>query len=822
MSSAKSNITKKKKSTKNQHQIPLLPLRDLVTFPHMNLSFFVGRDQSIDAIDYAIKNKTPILLCAQKQGDIDNPTEEEIFQMGTLATITQVIKLQDGTLKVMAEGQKRAHILNYIKEKPFFLVEIEELSLPISNSLENQALVRSAKDSFENYIRLNKRIPPETLVPVQKTDSPGLLADIIATHINLKLEERQALLELVDEQLRLQQVFELLENELDIIKMEKRIKGRVRKQMEKGQREYYLNEQMAAIQQELGDRDEFKNEILELEKKILDAKMSDEATDKANSELKKLKSMAPMSPESTVIRNYLDTIIELPWNKRTKDNLDLENAKKVLDQDHFGLDKIKDRILEYLAVQHLSHSKISPIICFVGPPGVGKTSLGATIAKAIERKYARIALGGLKDESEIRGHRKTYIGAMPGKIINSIKKAKSKNPLIVLDEIDKMGSEYRGDPSSAMLEVLDPEQNCTFNDHYLEVDFDLSEVLFIATANNLQTIPRPLLDRMEIIELSSYLEIEKKEIAKRHLIPKKIEAIGLNSQEIEISDDAIEEIIRYYTCEAGVRNLDRVLAKIFRKCAKKIVEQKQQLKEIKINKKDLEKILGPRIFSSSSIEKENKVGITNGLCWTSVGGDTLAIEVSIVHGQGKITITGKLGDVMQESAQTAYSYIRSRAEQLDLPKNFYKNLDVHIHVPEGATPKDGPSAGIAIATSVASALTNRLVDQTIAMTGEITLRGNVLPVGGIREKLIAAHRAGIKKVIIPEENAKDLYEIPDPVLKELSITAVKSVDEVLRLALVFHEKDPLEKELGNPKKAIDNIYLLKKKKEFAIYSSQSH
>ena len=794
--------------------VPLLPLRDLVVFPQMVVPFFVGREKSIAAIEAAMKHKVNILLCAQRDSSIDDPASSDLYQIGTLSSISQLVKLPDGTLKILVEGLKRAHILAPTDEGSFLQVEAEELRIVEEDTIEIQALIRSTKESFENYLKLNKRIPPEVLIPVENADKAGQLADIIATHLNLKVEERQALLEIVDSNVRLQQVYELLENELDILKMERRIRGRVKKQLEKGQREYYLNEQIAAIQKELGERDEFKVELVELEEKINSAKMSKEATEKALSELRKLKSMPPMSPEATVIRNYLDVLTDLPWNNYTHDNLDIQHAKEVLDRDHYGLEKIKERIIEYIAVQSLSQRKNAPIICFVGPPGVGKTSLGSSIARALEKKYHRISLGGLRDEAEIRGHRKTYVGAMPGKILTALKKVKSKNPLIVLDELDKMGSDFRGDPASAMLEVLDPEQNHSFSDHYLEVAFDLSEVMFIATANSLSTVPQPLLDRMEIIELSSYLEIEKLNIAKQHLLPKQIEKHGLKNKDLIVEDSALLELINFYTHEAGVRNINREIAKLCRKAAKKFLEQDTEIK-ITIADKDISDMFGPRLYTHGLMEKTDQVGMTNGLCWTPVGGDTLNIEVSIVHGQGKLTITGKLGDVMQESAQAAYSYVRSRAQQLGLPKDFYKNIDVHVHVPEGATPKDGPSAGIAIATSITSALTNRFVKKDIAMTGEITLRGNVLAIGGLKEKLIAAHKAGFSSVIIPDENTKDLHDVPQEVIEALRIVPVTHVDEVLRMALVLEAKDPLLKEFGEIKQEFDNLNLTKSKTDRA-------
>ena len=789
-------------ATEGRQVVPLLPLRDIVIFPHMVVPFFVGREKSINALEAAMKDKTDILLCAQKSSSTNNPAIDEVFQTGTLAAILQLVKLPDGTLKVLVEGKRRANILSSVDETNYFLVEVEELSENVGRELEAEALVRSLRQSFENYVRLNKRIPPELLVAIQSIDQASRLADTIVAHLNLKLEEKQQLLELSDPVERMEKLFGILQGEIEILQVERRIRSRVRKQIEKGQKEYYLNEQMAAIQKELGERDEFKTEIGTLEKQIKSAGLPAEAQEKADSELRKLKMMSPLSAEATVVRIYLDWLLTMPWKKETTDNLDLVHARKVLDHDHYGLEKIKDRIVEYLAVQSLTKTLKGPILCFVGPPGVGKTSLASSIAAAVERKFIRIALGGVRDEAEIRGHRRTYIGAMPGKIVQALKKSQSRNPVLLLDEIDKMGSDFRGDPASALLEVLDPAQNHTFSDHYLEVDFDLSKVMFITTANSLGGIPQPLLDRMEIIHLSSYTEIEKIKIAMDHLLPKQLENHGIGDKGVRIDESAIRELVRHYTREAGVRNLEREIASITRKAAKKYVEQGAKKKPILLTSKDIEEMLGPQRHKWGVMEETDQVGVTTGLAWTEVGGDILQIEVTILPGRGKITITGKLGDVMQESAQAAYSYVRSRATRLGLPKDFYTKIDIHIHVPEGAVPKDGPSAGITMATALTSALTHRPVRKDVAMTGEITLRGNVLPIGGLKEKLLAAHRAGIKTVVIPQENAKDLYDVPAEITKDLSIIAVSHVDEVLRIALVLEERDPLTTELGELKKAL--------------------
>jgi ATP-dependent Lon protease len=801
--SAKGSTAAKVEASSPQHQVvPLLPLRDIVIFPHMIVPFFVGREKSINALEASMKDKTEILLVTQKSGGTNNPGFEDIYKMGTLASILQLVKLPDGTLKVLVEGKKRSRITKLVEDQSYMSVEVFEIPDDATNLLEAEALIRSLRQAFESYVKLNKRIPPEMLMTVQSIDSPSRLSDTLVAQLNLKLEEKQELLELEDPIARMEKIFSYLQSEIEILQVERRIRSRVKKQIEKGQKEYYLNEQMAAIQKELGERDEFKNELVQIEKAIKTCGMPEEVQEKATAEMRKLKMMSPMSAEATVIRNYLDWLIAMPWKATTTDNLDLEHARQVLDNDHFGLDKIKDRIIEYLAVQSLTKTLKGPILCFVGPPGVGKTSLATSIASAVERKFIRIALGGMRDEAEIRGHRRTYIGAMPGKIVQGLKKSGVKNPVILLDEIDKMGSDFRGDPASAMLEVLDPAQNHTFNDHFLEVDFDLSQTMFIATANYLSNIPQPLLDRMELIHLSSYTEIEKMRIARMHLIPKQIENHGLEGRGVTVEDSAVESLLRYYTRESGVRTLEREIATLVRKAAKKVVQQGDKKKPISITSNDLEEMIGPPRYKFGLMEKIDQVGIVTGLAWTEVGGDTLLVECTVMPGRGKVTVTGKLGDVMQESAQAAYSYVRSRAGQLGIPKDFYGKVDIHLHVPEGSVPKDGPSAGITMATALTSALTNRPVRKDVAMTGEITLRGNILPIGGLKEKLLAAHRAGIKTVLIPEENEKDLYDVPKEVMSQLQIVAVAHVDEVLRIALVLEEKDPLKDILGDAKKAV--------------------
>jgi len=798
--------------------VPMLPLRDIVVYPHMVVPFFVGREKSINALEAAMADKIDIILCTQRDSQDNAPELPDVYQVGCLATVLQLVKLPDGTLKVLVEGKKRARISKLADDRDYILVEVEELPENIDDRTEAEALLRSLNKTFEGYVKLNKRIPAELLMSIQSLDDSSRLADTIASNLNIKAEDKQELLEVTDPVERMEKLLAILQSEIEILQVEKRIRSRVRKQMEKGQKEYYLNEQMAAIQKELGERDEFKNEIEALEKQIKASGVSPEAREKCDAEIRKLKMMAPMSAESTVIRNYIDWVLALPWDKNTQDNLDLKHAKKILDEDHYGLEKIKERITEYLAVQSLTGKLKGPILCFVGPPGVGKSSLAKSIAAAVERKFVRISLGGVRDEAEIRGHRKTYVGAMPGKMIQSMKKADSKNPVFLLDEIDKMGSDYRGDPSSAMLEVLDPGQNSTFNDHYLEVDFDLSNVMFIATANNLDTVPQPLLDRMEIIHISSYLETEKLQIAKQHLVPKQLEAHGLAGKPITIEDSALLELVRYYTREAGVRNVEREIANLSRKAAKKYVELADKKKGFSIKAENIEEYLGPRRAKYGVVESTDQVGMCNGLAWTEVGGDTLNIEVTVMPGKGNIKITGKLGDVMQESAYAAYSYVRSRGARWGLAPDFHEKVDIHIHVPEGAVPKDGPSAGITMATALVSALTLKPVRRDVAMTGEITLRGHVLPIGGLKEKLLAAQRAGIKTVLIPEENIKDLYDVPEEILRDVKIIPVDHVDQVLRIALQLEEEDPLAEELGEAKKPVSQI----KTKNGFVSVSQTH
>jgi ATP-dependent Lon protease len=761
--------------------LAVLPLRDIVVFPHMIVPLFVGREKSVRALESVMKEDKQILLVAQKNAAQDDPTAEDIYNVGTISTILQLLKLPDGTVKVLVEGLKRAKITGYKETEDFFEVYAAPIEDSGEDSKEVEALGRTVVTQFEQYIKLNKKIAPEVLVSVNQIESPSKLADTVASHLGLKISERQELLELDSTSERLERVFNHMEAEIGVLQVEKKIRNRVKRQMEKTQREYYLNEQLKAIQKELGEGEDGKDETAELEAKIKATKLSKEANEKALAELKKLRSMSPMSAEATVVRNYLDWVVGIPWKKRSKIKNDVIEAEKILDADHFGLDKIKERIVEYLAVQSRSPKLRGPILCLVGPPGVGKTSLGKSIAKATGRNFVRMSLGGVRDESEIRGHRRTYIGSMPGKIIQGMKKAKTSNPLFLLDEIDKLGADWRGDPASALLEVLDPEQNATFADHYLEVDYDLSDVMFVTTANSLR-MPQPLLDRMEIIRIPGYTEDEKLEIAKRHLLPKQAEAHGLKKDEWSVSDDALMELIRRYTREAGVRNLEREIATLARKAVKEIVTAKT--KKVTITKRNLDKFSGVPRFHYGETESEDMVGVVTGLAWTEVGGEILTIESVLLPGKGNVRQTGKLGDVMQESVQAAYSYIRSRSVQFGIKPPFFDKHDIHVHVPEGATPKDGPSAGIAMATSIVSAITGIPIRKDIAMTGEITLRGRVLPIGGLKEKLLAALRAGITTVVIPKENEKDLVEIPANVKKGLTIVPVSHVDEVIAQALV--------------------------------------
>ncbi len=768
------------KATPTNDTLAVLPLRDIVVFPHMIVPLFVGRDKSVRALESVMKEDKQILLVAQKNAAQDDPSAEDIYKVGTVSTILQLLKLPDGTVKVLVEGIKRARISSFKETEDFFEVYATPIEDLADDGKEVEALGRTVVSQFEQYIKLNKKIAPEVLVSVNQIESPSKLADTVASHLGLKISEKQELLELDLTTERLERVFNHMESEIGVLQVEKKIRNRVKRQMEKTQREYYLNEQLKAIQKELGEGEDGKDETAELEARIKATKLTKEAREKALAELKKLRSMSPMSAEATVVRNYLDWILGIPWKKRSKIKNDVVEAEAILNADHYGLEKIKERIVEYLAVQSRSPKLRGAILCLVGPPGVGKTSLGKSIAKATGRNFVRMSLGGVRDEAEIRGHRRTYIGSMPGKVVQGMKKAKTSNPLFLLDEIDKLGADWRGDPSSALLEVLDPEQNATFADHYLEVDYDLSDVMFVTTANSLR-MPQPLLDRMEIIRIPGYTEDEKVEIAKRHLVAKQGEAHGLKKEEWSVSDDALHELIRTYTREAGVRNLEREIANLARKAVKEIVTQKT--KKVTINKRNLEKFSGVPKFRFGETEAEDMVGVVTGLAWTEVGGEILTIESVLLPGKGGIKQTGKLGDVMQESVQAAYSYIRSRAAQFGVKPPFFDKRDIHVHVPEGATPKDGPSAGIAMATSIVSAITGIPIRRDIAMTGEITLRGRVLPIGGLKEKLLAALRAGITTVIIPKENEKDLVEIPANVKKGLTIIPVSHVDEVIERAL---------------------------------------
>ncbi len=786
----KNDRDKMDEGTGNLRLVPLLPLRDIIVFPHMVVPLFVGRQKSIRALEETMNHDKDILLAAQKKAKTDNPTEDDIYRVGTLGTIIQLLKLPDGTVKVLVEGKKRVEIERFIPNDEFFLAEVREIEENNEVTVETEALMRSVNSTFETYVKLNKRIPPEMLMSVVTIEGPSRLADTIVAHLNLKLKDKQKILETRDPRERLEKLYELMQSEIEILQVEKKIRSRVKKQMEKTQKEYYLNEQMRAIQKELGERDEFKSDIQELKERIAKKKMSKEATQKVEKELKKLKMMSPMSAEATVVRNYIDTILSLPWSEKTDDKLDIKEAQQVLDEDHYGLTKVKERILEYLAVQCLVRKMKGPILCLVGPPGVGKTSLGKSIARATGRKFVRISLGGVRDEAEIRGHRRTYIGAMPGKIIQSLKKAGSNNPVFMLDEVDKMSMDFRGDPSAALLEVLDPEQNSAFNDHYLDCDYDLSEIMFICTANTLHTIPPPLQDRMEIIRVPGYTEDEKLEIAKKYLVPKQREANGLLEHNITFTDESILFIIRRYTRESGVRNLEREISSICRKVAKDVVANGRE-HHVEITDEVVSKLLGVPRFRYGLAEEHDQVGLTTGLAWTEVGGELLQIEVAVVPGKGKLTITGKLGDVMQESAHAAMSYVRSRAHRLGLPTDFYQKIDLHIHVPEGAIPKDGPSAGITMATSITSALLRIPVRKDVAMTGEITLRGRVLPIGGLKEKIIAAHRGRIPTCIIPKENEKDIKEIPQKILDDIELILVESMDEVLKNALRLSDPDTL-------------------------------
>jgi len=774
-----SDVKAKEKST-GKETYPVLPLRDIVVFPYMIVPLFVGREKSINALEEVMRSDKHILLAAQKNAGDDDPATDAIYSMGTLASVLQLLKLPDGTVKVLVEGTARARIVGYTDNPDFFEAEVERVTEEIGNTEEIEALARSAVSQFESYVKLNKKISPEVLGTVSQIEDYSKLADTIASHLAIKIADKQQILETTVISDRLEQVYTLMESEIAVLQVEKRIRSRVKRQMEKTQREYYLNEQMKAIQKELGDSDE-RDDIAEFEEKIENTKLSKEAKDKALAELKKLKQMSPMSAEATVVRNYLDWLLSIPWGVKGKVKKDLAEAQEILDKEHYGLEKVKERIIEYLAVQNRTNKLKGPILCLVGPPGVGKTSLGKSIANATGREFVRMSLGGVRDEAEIRGHRRTYIGSMPGKVIQAMRKAKRTNPLFLLDEIDKMGSDFRGDPAAALLEVLDPEQNSTFNDHYLEVDYDLSNVMFVTTANTLN-IPPALLDRMEIIRIAGYTEDEKIEIAKRHLIPGQKQAHGLEDHEFSINDDALKLIIRRYTREAGVRNLEREIASLARKAVKEILSN--GVKSVEITPDNIEKYLGVPKYRYGEAELEDQVGVVTGLAWTEVGGEILTIEGVMMPGKGKMTVTGNLRDVMKESIQAANAYVRSRSVDFGISPSLFERKDIHVHVPEGATPKDGPSAGVAMVTAIISVLTGIPVRKDVAMTGEITLRGRVLPIGGLKEKLLAALRAGIKKVVIPEENVKDLAEIPETIKNALEIIPVSRMDEVLKVALV--------------------------------------
>jgi ATP-dependent Lon protease len=776
------------KGLTRRRSAPLLPLRDIIVFPHMVVPLFVGREKSIAALEEAMRSDKYILLAAQKLAKTNDPQADDIFKVGTLGAIVQLLRLPDGTVKVLVEGKQRARVVKYLPRDEYFHVEYELVSEQSEQSVETEALIREVQSTFETYLKLNKQIPPEMLMTVQSIDDPSRLADTIVVHLSsIKLEDRQEILENDDSKSRLERLYQLMRSEIEILQVERRIRTRVKKQMEKTQKEYYLNEQMQAIQRELGEKDEFRSELQELEQKLKKKQgISKEGLDKGLRELKKLQMMSPMSAEATVVRNYLDWITALPWGERTDERYDVDEAERILEEDHYGLKKIKERIVEYLAVQALVKKLKGPILCFVGPPGTGKTSLARSVARATDRKFIRLSLGGVRDEAEIRGHRRTYIGALPGKIIQCLKKVGTGNPVFLLDEVDKMSSDFRGDPAAALLEVLDPEQNFMFNDHYLDLDYDLSDVLFITTANLLQGIPLPLQDRMEIIELSSYTEFEKLNIAMRYLVPRQQEDCGLKEVDLTLTEGAIRTVINHYTREAGVRNLEREISSICRKVARKVVKEGTEIK-VDIGAKEVPKFLGVPKFTVGKKEDQDRIGLVNGLAVTSTGGDLLPTEVSAVPGKGKVILTGRIGDVMQESAQAALTYVRSRADKLGLDPEFHKQLDIHVHFPEGAVPKDGPSAGITAATCLVSALTRSPVRQDVALTGEITLRGRVLPIGGLKEKILAAHRGRVRTVIMPKENRKDIHDIPSRVLKVMRLVLVDHMDEVLREALADPE-----------------------------------
>jgi ATP-dependent Lon protease len=783
--------------------VALLPLRDIVVFPHMVVPLFVGRAKSIRALEDAMAGSRELLLVAQRDHKVDDPREQDVYRVGTVGAILQLLRLPDGTVKVLVEGKSRAKIKSFSTSEPFLSCEIELVQEPEDRSVELEALVRTIHATFENYVKLNRKVPPEILNSVSTITTPARLADTIVAHLNLKLEDRQRLLELVSPAKRLEEVFALIQAEIEVLEVERKIRSRVKKQMERSQKEYYLNEQMRAIQKELGERDEFKNEIQELEETLKKKKMPKEALDRTKKEIRKLKMMSPMSAEATVVRNYIDWLLSLPWESYKEEKKDIVEAERVLDEDHYGLEKPKERILEYLAVQALVEKMKGPILCLVGPPGVGKTSLGKSIARATGRDFVRVSLGGVRDEAEIRGHRRTYIGALPGKVVQSLKKAGSGNPVFLLDEVDKMSMDFRGDPSAALLEVLDPEQNHSFNDHYLDLDYDLSHVMFVCTANVLHQIPRPLQDRMEIIQIPGYIESEKLSIARSFLVPKQRDANGLKAEHIDFQDSGLLEIIRHFTRESGVRSLEREIASICRKVAREVVKAGDQFKTARINAPAVRRYLGVAKYRFGKAEEADRVGVCTGLAYTETGGELLQTEVSVTPGKGKLQVTGRLGEVMQESANAALSYVRSRAKQLGLTSDFYSKVDIHIHVPEGGIPKDGPSAGITIATAIASALTRIPVRANVAMTGEITLRGRVLPIGGLKEKMIAAHRGGISTILIPKENEKDLKELPANIKRNLEIVMVEHMDQVLVRALATDDPEHLLREGDH---ALDGIY----------------
>lgn len=774
--------------------VPLLALRELVVFPQQVVPLFVGREKSVKAIEESQRENKYIMLAAQRDAKTSNPSQKDIFSIGTLGEVVQLIRLADGPIKVLVEGKTRARIKKFVRDDEYMLVDVEELTSSVDITTELKALMRSVNMTFENYVKLGKKVNPEMIMQVNAIEDPSRLSDAIVIQLNIKLEDKQDILETIPPHERLEKILQHMKSEIEILQVEKRIRNRVKKQMEKTQKEYYLNEQMRAIQKELGEKDDFRNEIQELEEKLRSKDMPEDARDKTDKEIRKLKMMSPMSAEATVVRNYVDWMLALPWNEVSNDEIDIEKARQILEEDHYGLEKVKERILEYLAVQKLVGKLKGPILCLVGPPGVGKTSLGKSIARSTERKFVRIALGGVRDEAEIRGHRRTYIGALPGKIIQSLKKAGTSNPVFLLDEVDKMSTDFRGDPSSALLEVLDPEQNNTFSDHYLDCDYDLSKIMFITTANTLHTIPQPLIDRMEIIRLSGYTELEKVAISKKYLYPKQISENGLTPDNLKIDDGVYVEIIRRYTRESGVRNLERSIANLCRKAAIEVVEKGKE-HSVHILSDGVARYLGQPKFRYGTSEHENQIGTVTGLAWTEKGGELLIIETTILPGKGRLQITGKLGDVMQESARAALSYVRSRGDMLGLPRYFYDKIDIHVHVPEGAIPKDGPSAGITMATSLVSALTGIPVDRHVAMTGEITLRGNVLPIGGLKEKALAAHRGGITRILLPKENENEIEDIPPTVREGLELIPVSHVDEVLLEALLCASPKDFEKSL---------------------------